>query len=95
MPPPEVVLDRIAARERQHAEWLTRADSWARRRAGGGPVEVVYPRDIEAILALGVPCRDCLGLIYVPGVGGHTIRFGAAAGEHWAALISASCGRLG
>lgn len=95
LPPPEVMLERIATRERQHAGWLVRADAWANSRAAGAPVEVIYPRDAAAIAALGVPCDDCLTLVHRQGEDGHVIRYWAESGRHWAALISAHCGRSG
>lgn len=89
------LLERVAARERQHLEFVARADAWARDRAGDEPVAVVYPLDAAAIAALGVPCDDCLTLVHADGEREHRIRYGAANGLHWAALISAHCGRTG
>lgn len=91
--PPRALLEYIATRERQHRVFVARADAWAKARAGGGPVVVVYPDDAEAVAWLGVPCDDCLALVHRQGEAGHEIRFYAANGQHWASLISAHCGR--
>lgn len=92
LPSPEDLLRRIAQRERQHREFVARAQRWEVSRADAAP-GVVFPRDEVAVVALGVPCDDCLVLIYRQGSYGHRVRLGFASGLHWAALISAHCGR--
>lgn len=93
LPPPPLaeLARRITVREDQYAGFIRRADAWASSRPEPGVV--VYPRDAAVVAALGVPCDDCLTLVYAQGEDGHVIRYGVADGEHWAALISAHCGR--
>lgn len=86
--PPEVILGRIRRREAQNHAFVERV----RARFGDGPVVVDDQADV---VALGVPCDDCLALVYVDGEDGHLVQFGSAGGQRWAALISARCGRLG
>jgi hypothetical protein len=95
LPAPDTTVAQLRRREEQLEGWLARADQWAVARAGGRRRDVVveYPRDTVVVIALGVPCSDCFALVYVQGEGGHHVRFGAEAGRHWAALITASCRR--
>lgn len=83
----------IAARELQHVEFLARAAVWGAER--GDPV-LTWPRDQAAVLALGVPCDDCVTVVReLEPVGGprHVLRVTGYAGRHWAAGIVARCGR--
>jgi hypothetical protein len=75
-----------------------RAQQWLR----GRPGRVVYlPEDLAPVAALGVPCRDCGGLIYRDGASGHVIAWaplpgwaveGSRPGDlPWAAAVTASC----
>jgi hypothetical protein len=95
LPPPDELRAHLVRREQLRDDWVQRAHDWAVARAGGRSrdVEIVYPRDTEAVIALGVPCGDCFGLVYAEGQGGHHVRFGFEAGRHWAALVTASCKR--
>lgn len=92
LPSHEELMRRIALRKEQHLAFVVRADRWANTRTDAEP-GVVFPRDEAAVLALGVPCDDCLVLIYAQGQSGHVVRFEWWSGRHWAALISAQCGR--
>lgn len=94
LPSPDDFLAALTRRTQLHDGFMVRADAWATARAGGDPDAVVveYPRDAAVVIALGVPCYDCFGLVYAEGQDGHHVRFGAEAGRHWAALISATCG---
>jgi hypothetical protein len=60
-------LERLLERRRlQHGAYVERARAWeANRPASAGPVE--FPRDEAQVIALGVPCVDCLALIYEQG----------------------------
>lgn len=93
LPSPDDMLAQLRRREVLRDDFVQRAHDWAVERAGSAEAVVVeHPRDEPAILALGVPCGDCLTLVYTTE-GGHHVRFGAEAGRHWAALITAHCRR--
>ncbi len=65
-------LERLLERRRlQHDAWVERAQMWERNRpASVGPVQ--FPRDEAAVIALGVPCVDCLVLVCRQGESGGT-----------------------
>ncbi len=88
---------RLQRRRLQHASFVQRLETWALERAGGdlGAVVVEHPRDDAVIIALGVPCEDCLTLVYSQGEDGHVVRFGALPGVSWSEFIVAQCGRSG
>lgn len=72
-------------------EWLAEAQSWLATRPGR---VVTLPDDLPALLlARGVPCADCLAKVWRPGDAGHEVRFARSPGQHWAAGITAHCGR--
>jgi hypothetical protein len=95
LPPRGLFSVELGRRQAAREAFIRRADAWAVARAGGDRAAVVitHPVDEAVIIALGVPCDDCFGLVYAEGEDGHHVRFGMDAGRHWAALISARCGR--
>lgn len=68
-------LERLLTRRRlQHDSWMERAKTWeANRPTVAGLVE--FPRDQAQVIALGVPCVDCLQLVWQQAPVG--ARFGA------------------
>lgn len=53
----------LERRELQRASWVQRAQTWEDGRSAElGPVE--FPRDARVVIGLGVPCVDCLVLVY-------------------------------
>lgn len=95
-PTPTVVDLRrwLLARLSQRAEFLARASAWAQ---GRGDLVLTWPQDQPAVLALGVPCDDCVTLVYdlEPGAGRdrHVLQVTGTDGAHWARGIVARCGR--
>jgi hypothetical protein len=82
---------REARRRALRQQFTDAVVEWARARGG-----VELPRDTLAIIALGVPCDDCLTAVKTYG-GVHRFRFddyqGIGEGAHWSETISARCGR--
>lgn len=93
--PPGDQLERwISDRERQRAAFLERCTAWAARR---GDLTLTWPADEAAILALGVPCDDCVTVVESLEARGsrsrHVLQVTGREGDHWAYGISAKCGR--
>jgi hypothetical protein len=63
----------LERRDLQRGAWLERAKAWeAGRPSAAGVVQL--PRDARQVVALGVPCVDCLVLVYEQGqVGGNLV----------------------
>lgn len=66
-------LERLLQRRRlQHDSFVERAKVWeSGRPPAAGPVE--FPRDMPLVIGLGVPCEDCLVLVYEQGQLGGTL----------------------
>lgn len=66
--PTGAALERLIRRRGlQHDAWVERAKAWEASpdRQPAGPVE--FPRDEAAVIALGVPCFDCMVLVREQG----------------------------
>jgi hypothetical protein len=89
LPSAEVLLERERQRALQRADFIARAGRWLDERGG----RLVLPLDRAELVALGVPCEDCLELVTAEGAGGHLVDVRFGAGERVGASIAARCGR--
>lgn len=84
----------ISERELQRAAFLERCTAWA---VGRGDLVLSWPADEAAVVALGVPCDDCVTVVESLEARGsrsrHVLQVTARMGEHWARGIVAKCGR--
>lgn len=87
LPPAEVLLDRDRRRRATRADFVERLARWLDGRGG----QLRLPRDQAELIALGVPCEDCLELVTVEGAGGHLVDIRSAQGERLGASIAARC----
>jgi hypothetical protein len=87
--PAEVLRERERRRALERGNFLERAGRWLSGRGG----RVRLPEDRAAIIALGVPCADCLELVTEDGAGGHLVELRCSGGERFGASIAARCGR--
>lgn len=52
---------------------------------------MMMPDDLAAVVALGVPCRNCGASVYRNRDAGHAVRWERSPGGHWAAGITVTC----
>lgn len=70
------------------SEFLGKATQWLHGRPGR---VLMMPRDLPAVVQLGVPCGGCNMLIRWNGQAGHTVTWVQAKAGHWASGITAAC----
>lgn len=94
VPPVEQLERWLTDREVQRREFVARAHTWA---TGRGDLVLSWPDDQAAVLALGVPCDDCVTVVddleSGPDRARHELQVTGRDGEHWAHGIVARCGR--
>ena len=80
-----------ATRHQQaRAQFHDRAAQWLRAQPGK---QMRMPEQLAAVVALGVPCPTCDELVRRDRQNGHQIEWNPTAPGHWAAGITAVCGR--
>lgn len=94
LPPVGQLVRWLDDREVQRREFVERAHAWA---VGRGDLVLSWPADQDAVLALGVPCLDCVTVVHSleagPGRAAHVLQVTGREGRHWAYGITALCGR--
>ena len=90
VPPADQVERWLAERLAQRQEFLRRCIAWGA--VGTRMGALVWPQDEMEILALGVPCDDCVTV--VTALGTHTLTVVMVGGRlHWSDGIVARCGK--
>lgn len=79
----------FTTRTRQRDEFRIRAQRWIEQ---WPQRSLLWPQDQAAIVALGVPCDDCLQPVDQLHDGRHRIRRMVLGRSHWADGIWAHCG---